>query len=1565
MPHPLHNFKIKGKMNLHSLRCLFKKGLNLGLMCLFFLLISQVNSFAQQTFAFSNLDTVDVIISTNVRNGIITGRQLHNALGPSGKLFYDNINSPDSTVRDTNLILDDPSQIVFYVGCDTTTYKGDNVQYGVDNILDTLSDLSSIFFFSVDTTGVAVPGAPIPPAGQITGIPLTGSGATVRAVFKIKDEAKPTPICFPSTMASPDTVYLDSLGLITAKQLDNGSFDNCTPQEKLRFEISPNVIQCDSVNRSAFPVQLIVIDEAGNQDSCMTYVVVQDTLGPIIQNVPPDDTLSCLDAIPAQMTLMAMDNCINPVPVDSVRMFADTLRPTRFKENLVIIIPPNPTLIRDTITMDSLLRDSAFYNYDIIHKWVATDTLGNVGDTAIQVIRVRDTLAPTFALDTLYLVPTSENSTTCSGSITLDLLGNISDQCSDTLKRIAIADENRVVRHDTLEMITLDVNMGDTTIYVIAQDFSNNIDTHKIQIVVDDMTEPVPRCNNSVAVTINAFGFAAIDSSVINLNSIDNCTSPGNLRFELSQDTFRCPDIGKTITIFMNVIDEAGNSAPCQSNVTVNDFAGTGSFACPVDITIACDASTDPDSTGFPTLMDVCGGGSGLAMSDKVVAGPGGTGNVCQIIERTWTFTDSVSGTVTTCLQRINLVDDTAPVLTETFNDTVVVCILDANTRDSILATDNCVPDTYVHAVDSFTMGMDTITLRRIWTAFDSCNITADTQYIRLVDDTAPMVSLPTDTVFNTGDFNPDSCGVFVNIDFTPYITDCNASLGLSIGYQVQDSMAQDTTAILSQYFPIGEYSVIVTARDSSNNIGRDTIIIDVNDTSTPTVVCVENVVVSLGTGGTGVLQVADVLIRASDNCGGDLPDSLAMLSQSTFDCSDLGTQAITLSVTDTSGNVGTCMVMVTVVNQGNTDFISITTDSVDETLAGLNDGQAWVTVTGGSGSYTVQWDDPVNSTTDTITNLAPGLYTVTVNDATNGCRLSDTVRVNAGGTVNYIIGSVSGAPGSVVQVPVSVTNFTNVTNVDMAFTLSNPAAGQFVPNNLAGGFNGISIDADDFAIDTNDPNRLRIIPRLADNNGESVPDSTIIFYVNIQIPVTASINSTTMINAEGDAVPEIKTGLIINGSATELNSTSTSGMVTVTDMVAMNVSVGGMINLINGDPLMDATVLLSGDISGEDSTRADGSYRFIPTEGQNVTITPAENENARNGLSTFDLVLIQDHINGRLLDSPYKRLAADINKSGSITIFDIIEIQDVILRRITSFTDVPSWTFVPTDHTFDNPANPWMGTVPTSITTTVNAADTTLNFIAIKTGDVSLDADEIRLQSEKTAEDRNKDFAFKVDNQLVEAGQYLEIPFKATTFEQIRGYQMTLDIAPEWLTFEAVKAGELTDISINNFSFTNIDEGQIATNWFNNNAQTVEEGATLFTLVVKVEKTGKRLSDLMQITSEMIRSEAYTDDLIYNGIDLVFEENTAVAGTFELFQNKPNPFRNETIISFNLPEKAPVMLRFFDFSGRLIHQVKGDYTRGMNNVTISKSDLAANGVLYYELTTEGFTARKKMIVLE
>src|SRR5690606_24425034 len=48
------------------------------------------------------------------------------------------------------------------------------------------------------------------------------------------------------------------------------------------------------------------------------------------------------------------------------------------------------------------------------------------------------------------------------------------------------------------------------------------------------------------------------------------------------------------------------------------------------------------------------------------------------------------------------------------------------------------------------------------------------------------------------------------------------------------------------------------------------------------------------------------------------------------------------------------------------------------------NDGEATVTVTGGTAPYTYLWNDATAQTTATAAGLAAGTYTVTVSDANN-----------------------------------------------------------------------------------------------------------------------------------------------------------------------------------------------------------------------------------------------------------------------------------------------------------------------------------------------------------------------------------------------------------------------------------------------------------------------------------------------------------------------------------------------------------------------------------------------------
>ncbi|MBK9017240.1 MAG: hypothetical protein IPM82_26065 [Saprospiraceae bacterium] len=93
------------------------------------------------------------------------------------------------------------------------------------------------------------------------------------------------------------------------------------------------------------------------------------------------------------------------------------------------------------------------------------------------------------------------------------------------------------------------------------------------------------------------------------------------------------------------------------------------------------------------------------------------------------------------------------------------------------------------------------------------------------------------------------------------------------------------------------------------------------------------------------------------------------------------------VSATDANG----CEVVSTVIIEEPQPFNSNAT-ATDLTAYNSNDGTASANPTGGTSPYTFLWDN--GETTETISNLAPGDYTVVVTDA-NGCQSEQTVTVS------------------------------------------------------------------------------------------------------------------------------------------------------------------------------------------------------------------------------------------------------------------------------------------------------------------------------------------------------------------------------------------------------------------------------------------------------------------------------------------------------------------------------------------------------------------------------------------
>ena len=135
----------------------------------------------------------------------------------------------------------------------------------------------------------------------------------------------------------------------------------------------------------------------------------------------------------------------------------------------------------------------------------------------------------------------------------------------------------------------------------------------------------------------------------------------------------------------------------------------------------------------------------------------------------------------------------------------------------------------------------------------------------------------------------------------------------------------------------------------------------------------------------------------------------------------------------------------------------------------------------------------------------------------------------------------------------------------------------------------------------------------------------------------------------------------------------------------------------------------------------SNGYYEISPLEsGGNYVVTPEKNVDPLNGVTTYDLVLISQHIlQIDTLDSPYKIIAADANNSGSVSTLDLVELRKLILFIESGFPNNTSWRFVDAEYVFPNPLNPWETSFPEVFSINdLPMGLTEANFIAIKIGD-------------------------------------------------------------------------------------------------------------------------------------------------------------------------------------------------------------------------------------------------------
>jgi hypothetical protein len=378
------------------------------------------------------------------------------------------------------------------------------------------------------------------------------------------------------------------------------------------------------------------------------------------------------------------------------------------------------------------------------------------------------------------------------------------------------------------------------------------------------------------------------------------------------------------------------------------------------------------------------------------------------------------------------------------------------------------------------------------------------------------------------------------------------------------------------------------------------------------------------------------------------------------------------------------------------------------------------------------------------------------------------------------------------------------------------------------------------------------------------------------------------------------------------------------------------------------------------DMTDNAGDFAFAGAPvNANYQITASKDVDYLNGVSTLDLVKIQRHILGlEDLDSPYKLIAADINADNNIKASDLSQLRKLILGVITDLPTNESWRFVNGSQALD------MDLDLSSVDYTIeidNLQDDMINnnMVAVKVGDVTENA-AVNLQGTQSIEVRSaKTLELMIDNRTVKAGDRVEVDFTSADFKDVYGYQFTMELNGLEMADVASGAVVMTEANVGFLS-----NEVVTVSYHNGKAKTATENESVFTMVFTATEDGQ-LSEMIEVTSKVTAAEAYLGtELEIREVLINTRGDITARVANNLYQNEPNPFKDQTMIRFELAEEGAVLFTVTDVTGKTLKVVNTIGSKGMNLLPLDADDLGVTGVLYYTIESGEFTATKKMIVV-
>jgi len=596
-------------------------------------------------------------------------------------------------------------------------------------------------------------------------------------------------------------------------------------------------------------------------------------------------------ASPVTVTLKVIDASGNTATSSATVTVEDKVKPIIVIKNIIVHLDGTGNGTITDKAVDNGSSDNCTPQANLIFETnIKSFNCSNIGSPVTVTLKVTDGSGNTASASATVTVEDKIAPTVLTKNITAQIT-----QGGDAIITVSQVDNGS---YDACGGVTLSLskytfychNIGPNTVVLTATDANGNTASATAIVTVEDHVPPTMFTKN-IIVQLDADGTVAISPNDVNNGSYDACSV---INYSLSKSTFNCSNIGPN-TVVLKATDANGNTATANATVTVEDKVAPIALAKNITAQItqggnAIITATQVDNGSY----DVCGNVT-LSLSKYIF--------ICRNIGPNTvvlTATDGSGNTATATA--IVTVEDHVPPTMFTKNITVQLSATGSATITHINidngSYDACGIANYSLSISTFNcsnVGPNTVILK----ATDANGNTATAAAtVTVVDNLPPTVNTQNVTISLNALGQASVIAAQVNNNSTD-----NCSIPLN-GYLLNKTSFDCSN--------VGPNTVILKVTDANNNTSTASATVTVVDNTPPTV-NTQNATIYLNASGQATLSVAQVNNSSTDNCS--IPVNGYLLSKMNFDCSNIGSNTVTLKVTDANNNTATATATVTVVD--------------------------------------------------------------------------------------------------------------------------------------------------------------------------------------------------------------------------------------------------------------------------------------------------------------------------------------------------------------------------------------------------------------------------------------------------------------------------------------------------------------------------------------------------------------------------------------------------------------------------------------------------------------------------